>query len=122
VSGKIAYAAIYALRVIQLVTIYLIFHLGKDIIGHLATKKVFLYLLALVLDIALLIGCSILAGHLKGKYPHLAQEAEDSADRSFDTPVGRKGRIIFWVLLLGFLTLVIGYMMVCIYWDPPWLP
>lgn len=116
------YAVIYALRVIQLLAICAGFHFFLTVIAHVATGKLRTQILGLVLTVLVLIASSLTLAYLQGKYPDLSSRALKSADRRFDTPLNARTQTFLTVLLLSFLLLVIGYMMVCLYRNPPWLP
>ncbi len=116
------YAVIYALRVIQLFSIGVGFHFVLKIIANIATGKLLTQILGFVLTVLVLIASSLTLAHLQDKYPDLSSRALKSADRRFDTPLSTKTQTVFKVLLLGFILLVVGYMTICLFWNPTWLP
>jgi hypothetical protein len=122
VSSKPGNAAIYALRVVQLFAIALGFHYFLGAIGNFATGKLLSQILGFVLSFLVLLASSLTLVFLRDKYPNTTRRALKSADRRFDTELGPRTQTILRVIVVGFLVLVIGYMMVCMFWNPPWLP
>ncbi len=48
--------------------------------------------------------------------------AHGGIDRRFDAPLSARTQTIFKVILFGFILLAVGYMTICLFWNPPWLP
>jgi hypothetical protein len=122
VSSKAKYAVIYALRVVQLFAIGLGCHFFLKAIGNIATGKLRTYVLGFALSCLVLVASFITLAYLRSKYPGITERALESADQRFDTPVSARTQTIFKVLLFGFILLVVGYMTICLFWNPPWLP
>jgi hypothetical protein len=116
------YAVIYTLRVIQLFSIGVGFHFVLKIIANIATGRLLTQVLGFVFTVLVLIASSLTLARLQAKYPDLSRRALKSADRRFDTPLSTKTQTVFTVLLFGFILLVGGYMMICLFWNPSWLP
>ena len=116
------YAVIYALRVIQLLSIGVGFHFVLKIIANIATGKLLTQLLGFLVTILVVIACSLTLAYFQDKYPGLSSRALKSADGHFDTPLSTRTQTIFKVLLFGFILLLVGYMTICLFWNPPWLP
>jgi hypothetical protein len=114
-SSKPGYAIIYALRVIQLFAFGFGFHFFLGAIGNFATGKLLSQIPGLVLSFLVLLASSLTVVFLRGKYPGTTRRALKSADRRFDTELGPRTQTILRVIVVGFLVVVIGYMMVCMF-------
>lgn len=119
---SLKYAVVYGLRVIQLILIGVSGHFFLKIIGNLATGRLLTQVLCFSVSVLVLVASSLTLARLQSRNPDLSGRALSAADRRFDTPLGPTAQTVFKVLLYGFVLLVICYMILCLFWEPAWLP
>jgi hypothetical protein len=114
-AKSILCVGIYLLRLIQLISIAMMLHFGRGIIGNLATGKLVQNMFGVGLALLVLVLSSIALTCLKARYPDTVTLSLTSADRHLATPLKKSTQTIFWVLVIGFCLAVVGYMMVCMF-------
>jgi hypothetical protein len=109
------YAAVYILRVLQLIALGLAFYCLKEIIGHLGTGRLRQRILWFAVVLLSLVLITIGLKYLQRKDPGTAQRAIESADQRFASELNPRTQKILLAVVMVFVLLIVGHMMISLY-------